>query len=53
MGVKPSDWGRDTHLQLGEAADEFELPSSDGTLVSLSQFKGKSNVIVTTYRAHW
>lgn len=53
VDVNPSDWGRDTHLQLGETADEFELPSSDGSLVSLSQFKGKSNVIVTTYRAHW
>lgn len=53
VDASPSDWGKDTHLQLGETADDFELPSSGGSVVSLAQFKGKSNVIVTTYRAHW
>ncbi len=49
----PSDWGGDKHLQLGDKAEDFDLPSADDTTASLAQFRGKKNVIVTTYRAHW
>jgi len=48
-----SEWGVADVLQIGERADPFTLPSADGESVSLSDFAGKKNVIVTTYRAHW
>jgi hypothetical protein len=55
MGTRPtvSDWGREDLLQIGHPAEPFELPTADGTLVSLAQYAGKKNVIVTTYRAFW
>lgn len=49
-----STWsGSESGLQIGAEATDFQLPRADGTTVSLSDFKGKSNVIVTTYRAFW
>jgi len=53
--VDPSDsnWGRDKSLQIGDKAKNFKLPSAAGEKVSLKQFRGDKNVIVTTYRAHW
>ena len=40
-------------LKVGDPAPDFELPAHDGSMVKLSDHLGKSNVIVTTYRAHW
>ncbi|MFQ5463336.1 MAG: hypothetical protein ACE5E5_12020 [Phycisphaerae bacterium] len=53
--VDPSDsnWGRDRSLQIGDKAKNFKLPSAAGEKVSLKQFRGDKNVVVTTYRAHW
>ena len=48
-----SDWGQKDFLQLGDKAATFKLPRADGTEVALEQYLGKSNVIVTTYRAFW
>jgi len=48
-----SNWGVENLLTIGDKADEFALPKADGTTVRLSDHLGKSNVIVTTYRAHW
>ena len=48
-----SDWGDSSVLALGEPADPFRLPTADGTRVSLEQYQGKKNVVVTTYRAFW
>lgn len=48
-----SDWGDSSVLTLGEPADSFSLPKADGTRVSLEQYRGKKNVVVTTYRAFW
>jgi len=48
-----SNWGRDKSLQIGDKAKNFKLPSAAGENVSLKQFRGEKNVIVTTYRAHW
>lgn len=48
-----SEWGVTDVLQIGEPADPFTLPSADGESVSLSDFAGRKNVIVTTYRAYW
>ena len=48
-----SDWGESDLLQLGDQAPDFELPRADGTTVALSSFKGRKNVVITTYRAFW
>ncbi len=36
-------------IQVGDKAPEFTLPSQDGTQVSLSDFRGKKNVIIYFY----
>ncbi|MEM7308242.1 MAG: hypothetical protein AAF682_16295 [Planctomycetota bacterium] len=49
-----SSWGTDEKaLQIGDRATSFALPRADGTEYDLGSVLGKSNVIVTTYRAHW
>ncbi len=50
-----SRWGPagERALSIGEKAPDFELPRADGTTVHLSDYKGKHDVIITTYRAHW
>jgi len=48
-----STWGVQDTLHIGDKADDFSLPHADGSTVTLSQFLGEKNVIVTTYRAHW
>lgn len=48
-----SEWGVIDTLQLGAKAVPFTLPRADGTKLNLSDFIGKKNVIVTTYRAFW
>ena len=48
-----SNWGKGKGLQIGDKATPFTLPRADGSQVSLRQYLGKKNVIVTTYRAHW
>lgn len=49
-----SAWGANERLlQLGDKAALFELRRADGATVSLAQYLGKKNVVVTTYRAFW
>jgi len=48
-----SSWRIERVLQIGNQADDFTLPGSDGETVSLSRFMGKKNVLVTTDCAHW
>jgi len=36
-------------LEVGEKAPDFELPSTTGEKVSLSQFKGKKHVLLQFY----
>lgn len=50
-----TDWGAEPEatLQVGDVADPFTLPRADGSLISLADFKGEKNVLVTTYRAFW
>jgi len=40
-------------VQIGEQAPDFTLPRADGSTVTLSDYRGDKNVIVTTYRAFW
>ena len=48
-----SAWGKAGELQLGDKAANFKLPRADGSKVSLKDYRGEKNVVVTTYRAHW
>ena len=36
-------------IQVGDQAPEFTLPSQEGTEVSLSDFRGKKNVVLYFY----
>ncbi len=36
-------------IKVGDKAPEFTLPSQDGTQISLSNFRGKKNVVVYFY----
>ena len=54
VAADESSWGVDEELlQIGDKAVDFELPRADGTTVKLSDYLGKKNIIVTTYRAFW
>lgn len=48
-----SDWGTLDIAQVGQPAPDFTLPRADGSKLTLSDYRGKKNVLVTTYRAHW
>ena len=48
-----SDWQESSTLAIGDDAPAFSLPDKDGKRHGLSQFKGKKNVLVVTYRANW
>jgi peroxiredoxin len=40
-------------LKVGEPAPEFSLTSSKGSLSSLKDHAGKSNVVLVFYRGYW
>ena len=40
-----------THLKVGDAAPDFNLPSTAGGRVKLSDFKGKNTVVLAFYPA--
>jgi hypothetical protein len=40
-----------THLNVGDMAPDFKLPSSLGGTVTLSEFRGKQNVVVAFFPA--
>ena len=49
--VKPID--SQTKLKSGDNAPDFSLPSLSGEKVSLSQFKGRKNVVISFVPAAW
>lgn len=49
--LKPTD--SESKLRVGEKAPEFSLPSLSGESVSLSQFLGKMNVVISFIPAAW
>jgi len=53
VAAADSSWGAGGVLQIGDRAAPFELPRADASTVSLEYLLGKSNIIVTTYRAFW
>jgi len=38
-----------THLKVGQPAPNFTLPATDGKTYTLSDFKGKKNVVLAAY----
>jgi len=40
-----------THLKVGDAAPDFNLPSTQGGRVKLSDFKGKNTVVLAFFPA--
>lgn len=40
-----------THLKVGDMAPDFELPSTKGGKVKLSDFRGKKTVVVAFFPA--
>ncbi len=40
-------------VHAGATAPDFSLEDETGKVVSLSQFRGKKNVVLVFYRGHW
>jgi peroxiredoxin Q/BCP len=38
-------------LRVGDAAPDFTLPAADGKMISLSDFRGQSEVVLFFYQA--
>lgn len=49
-GLSPVDTGR---VAPGSLAPDFTLEAKDGGTVTLSQFRGKKNVVLVFYRGYW
>ena len=40
-------------VKVGQPAPDFTLEDSDGKNVSLTDYRGKKNVVLVFYRGHW
>lgn len=49
-GLPPADLNR---IKVGEPAPDFTLENLDGTRVTLSDLRGKKNVVLIFYRGYW
>ncbi len=49
-GLAPVDPER---VAVGDVAPDFRLERSDESIVSLSQYRDKQDVILVFYRGHW
>jgi AhpC/TSA family len=43
----------DTGLGVGDKAPDFALPNGDGKLVMLSEYAGRTPVVLVFYRGFW
>lgn len=48
--LAPTDLER---IQAGQRAPDFSLESAEGKTVTLSDFRGKKNVVLVFYRGYW
>ena len=48
--LSPTDIDR---VLAGQMAPDFSATSLEGPIVTLSQFRGKKNVVLFFYRGHW
>lgn len=48
--LPPADLDR---VQVGDTAPDFSLQSYDDGIVTLSDFRGRKNVVLVFYRGHW
>jgi len=56
LGPKDGDGLAPTNLErvkVGDPAPDFTLEDEKGTPLTLSQFRGKKEVILVFYRGHW
>jgi len=49
-GLEPVDTGRVT---VGSLAPDFTLASLDGRRITLSDYRGRKNIILVFYRGYW
>ena len=47
QGIQPPK----THLKVGDMAPDFTLPATTGPAITLSSFRGKSNVVLAFFPA--
>jgi cytochrome oxidase Cu insertion factor (SCO1/SenC/PrrC family) len=40
-------------VKTGQPAPDFSLQNQDGKNISLSDYRGKKNVVLVFYRGHW
>ena len=40
-------------ISAGDLAPDFTLESKDSSLITLSDYRGKKNVVLVFYRGHW
>jgi peroxiredoxin len=50
MELKPADLER---IKVGDTAPDFTLENLGGNRISLSDFRGKTSVILVFYRGQW
>ncbi len=48
--LKPTNLER---VRVGDKAPDFTLENMEGKRVSLSDYRGKKNVVLVFYRGHW
>jgi cytochrome oxidase Cu insertion factor (SCO1/SenC/PrrC family) len=46
----PTDLDR---IKVGQPAPDFTLEAADGKTLTLSDFRGKKNVVLVFYRGYW
>ena len=48
--LPPTDLDR---IKIGQPAPDFTLEDMDGKTISLSDYRGKKNLVLVFYRGHW
>ena len=51
--IGDASWSGNSLVKIGDKVKPISLPQADGSQVDLGQMIGKSNIVLTTYRAFW